>query len=231
MGSQNFIGTDLRVANEVTFIPGTEPRNHRALVTAMSNTKGRNGETYSDEVSLIFWGKRAIVAATYLYKGKQINVYGRYQSHTTDTGQITPGGKKILNRNVQVVVSHMELLGDSMKKIEEIVAINLGRLKAAGRIPQELTVTAKELLDNPKPALTDFNPAVSAQTGKFGLANVWSKDRGFWKPGMATPTGTPVPSAEDKVKALEEELAKLKGNSPAPQAADAGAAVDPFVTR
>jgi len=190
MGSMLFVGTDLRVASEVTFIPGaTDPKRNHAILTVINN-RGKNpttGADMKDEITLNFWNKYAGVAAHYLYPGKQINVTGRLQSYTEDTGQLRANGGRKLNRKIEVVVDNMELLGDSMKILGERIAKNLGILKAAGRLPAEIVLTAEELLKTDKLPMTDFNPALSTQTGRYGLARVWSKDRLFWdqNPGQS----------------------------------------------
>jgi len=194
MGNMKFIGEDLRVASEVTFIPGAETKRNHALLTVINNRGKKPGtqEEMTDEITLNFWGKYAGVAAHYLYPGKQINVSGRIQSYTEDTGQVRPGGGRKLNRKIEVVVDDMGLLGDSMKKINERIAKNIAGLKAIGRLPQEVILSCEELLKTDKIPMTDFAPAVCAQTGRYGLARVWSKEGGFWDQRVVAPIATPV---------------------------------------
>jgi len=83
MGNMEFRGTDLRVASEVTFIPGAELKRNHAILTVINN-RGKHPRTQEDmidEITLNFWGKYAGVAAHYLYPGKQINAEGRIQSY------------------------------------------------------------------------------------------------------------------------------------------------------
>jgi len=247
MGNMLFIGTDLRVASEVTFIPGaTDPKRNHAILTVINNRgkHPRTGEDMTDEITLNFWNKYAGVAAHYLYPGKQINVEGRIQSYTEDTGQVRPNGGKKLNRKIEVVVTQMQLLGDSMKKINERIAKNVAILKAAGRLPAEVILTAEELLKSDKIPMTDFAPAVAAQTGRYGCARVWSKDKGFWDQSLATAATTTEAPANvnlgDKaaIAAQIENLQKLLAANAAPEVpwnqnlteatTDAGA--DPFAT-
>ena len=78
MGTQLYIGTDLRIANDVTFMPGGDANKHHVIVTAICNRgKSQAGKDLRDEISLNFWGKRAQNAAHYLYKGKQVNIKRR----------------------------------------------------------------------------------------------------------------------------------------------------------
>lgn len=237
MAMQVYIGTDLRIASGITFIPGADVNKHHALATAICNRgQSQNGKELRDEISLNFWGKRAINAAHYLYPGKQVNIMGRLQSFVEDTGKTNAAGKKLLNRKIEVVVTRMELLGDSMKEIEKIVAHNLQLMKNAGRMPAEVVITAAELLKSNKPKPVDFNPALAAQTGYFGLqtSKVWTKDRGFWKPGtpVQAPAEAPVNAADAmaKIEELQKQLAALSGGTaPAPEKVmEADGAIDPF---
>lgn len=244
MGNMIFIGEDLRVASEVTFIPGAEAKRNHAILTVINNRgkHPRTGEDMTDEITLNFWGKYAGVAAHYLYPGKQINATGRIQSYTEDTGQVRPGGGRKLNRKIEVVVDNMQLLGDSMKKINERIAKNIAVLKAAGRLPQDVVLSAEELLKTDKIPMTDFVPAVAAQSGRYGLARVWSKDHGFWdqKIGQVT-TAAPVQTADANVdlsnpQALAAHIAKLQdalnkataASTPPAENASAEAGADPF---
>ena len=247
MGNMEFRGTDLRVASEVTFIPGAELKRNHAILTVMNNRgkHPRTQEDMTDEITLNFWGKYAGVAAHYLYPGKQINVEGRIQSYTEDTGQLRPNGGRKLNRKIEVVVDNMQLLGDSMKKINERIAKNITVLKAAGRLAPEVVLSAEELLKTDKIPMTDFTPAVSSQTGRYGLARVWSKDGGFWdqRIGQVAPVAPVVTTAAPAVDlsdraALAAHIASLQATlaaatkaeapviTPAPAAVEAGA--DPF---
>lgn len=226
MGTQIYIGTDLRIANDVTFMPGADADKHHVIVTAICNRgKSRSGKDLRDEISLNFWGKRAQNAAFYLYKGKQINIIGRIQSYTEDKGETNAAGKRVLNRKIEVVVTRMELLGDSMKEMEVIVAGNIQILKNAGRLPQEFTVTAAELIKSNKPKAMEFNAAESAVTGKYGRANVWTKDKGMWSAtGQPTPTGTPanvdVANMAAELEALKAKVAAAENDKTASVGAD-----------
>ena len=192
MGRMLFIGSDLRVASSVTFIPGAEMKRNHAIVTVINN-RGKNSNTQeemTDEVTLNFWGKYAGVASHYLYPGKQINCEGRLQSYTEDLGQVTAGGKRKLNRKIEIVVTNMQLLGDSMKNLNERFINKITELKNAGRLPMEVALTAKELLNTTREPLTDFNMALASQTGKYGQARVWSKDKGFWDQNLSMAVNT-----------------------------------------
>jgi single-stranded DNA-binding protein len=231
MGTQLYLGTDLRIANEVTFMPSTDPLKHHVIVTAICNRgKSAAGKELRDEISLNFWGKRAVNAAHYLYKGKQINVIGRLQSYTEDKGETNAAGKRILNRKIEVVVTRMELLGDSMREMTKIVADNIQLMVNNGEVPAALlgVLTAERLLKSNKPKPVEFNPTIAAQTGYFGRAKVWTKDRGFWTGGNA-PAPAAVPNADTASMAAEiERLQSQLANAEGQKTAEAGADADPF---
>jgi len=214
MGEFKAILTGVRVAGDPTFIPGTDPSKNHAIVTVMVNRKDRQGNNYSDTITTHFWGKAANMAANYLSKGKQCNIEGRLQSYETDTGQVK-NGKRVLNRKVEVNVIRCELLADSMKEIQAVFDASILGLKASGRLDPNAQITLSDVLPK-KSSMVDFNPALAGQTGKYGHARVWSKDKGFWTPG--TVIGATAPAADARMAALEAELAALK-------AVAAGAAV------
>jgi single-stranded DNA-binding protein len=245
MGNMLFIGTDLRVASEVTFIPGADPKRNHAILTVINN-RGKNPRTQedmTDEITLNFWNKYAGVAAHYLYPGKQINVEGRIQSYTEDTGQVRPNGGRKLNRKIEVVVTNMQLLGDSMKKINERIAKNVAILKQAGRLPAEVILTGEEILKSDKMPMTDFSPAIATQTGRYGLARVWTKDRNFWDQNLQaaqtvqTPVNAPIDMTNMAAIASQiENLQRMLAAGAAPVAPpvvqnvaqEVGAGEDPF---
>lgn len=207
MGEFKAILTGIRVAGDPTFIPGaTDPLRNHAIVTVMVNRKDRQGNDHSDDLTVHFWGKAANMAANYLSKGKQCNVEGRLQSYTTDTGQVKDG-KRILNRKVEVTAIRCELLADSMKEIQAAFDAGIIALKNSGRLDPNAQINLSDLLPK-KGSMIDFNPALAAQTGKYGCARVWSKDQGFWKPGTVA-TATPVNTVKT-VAMIEAELAAAK---------------------
>jgi single-stranded DNA-binding protein len=220
MGEFKAILTGCRIAGDPTFIPGVDARNHHAIVTVMVNRVDRQGNSHSDDITVHFWGKGANIAANYLTKGKQCNIEGRLQSYTTDTGTTRADGRKILNRKVEVTSIRCELLGDSMKDIQKAFDEGVIALKSQGRLDPNAQINLVDILPKKGP-MVDFNPALSAQTGKYGHANVWSKDKGLWKPAGA---GTAAPNANaTAVAALQAQIDQLKGGAAAP-----GDNVNPF---
>jgi len=217
MGEFKALLTGARIAGDPTFIPGADPSKNHAIVTAMVNRRGRDGKDYSEDVTVHFWNKSAGVAANYLCKGKQVNIEGRLNTRTIDTGQVKPNGKKILYRIVEVNAIRVELLGDSLKEMQTAFDNGIVALKNAGTLNPNTQISLNDVLPKKGP-MVDFNPALSAQTGKYGHANVWSKDRGSWKPTEAAPV-----AVTDEVTALKAQIALLEGKK-----ADAAGGVNPF---
>jgi len=217
MGELKALLTGARIAGDPTFIPGSDPSKNHTIVTAMVNRKGRDGKDYSEDITVHFWNKNANVAANYLSKGKQCNIEGRLNSRTVDTGQVRADGKKILYRIVEVNATRVELLGDPLK--ETITALDnyIVSLKNSGRLDPNVQINFVEALPKKSPMI-DFNPALSAQTGKYCHANVWSKDKGSWKP---VTTATQVSNETATIAALEAQIAALKKET--------AAVADPFV--
>lgn len=219
MGKIIVICNDVRVASEVTFIPGAEVKRNHAIVTAIANLgiNDKAGNPLTTDVTLNFWGKYAGVAACFLYPGKQINCEGELRSYTVDTGRVNSAGKRELIRKNEVVVRNMQLLGDSLKEINKRIATNIGAMKAAGQLPQTVVLSAEQLLANPdKTGLVDFNPTVAAQTGRYGKAKVWSKDRGFWEASKAPTAPVSTIDQVTQLKAEIERLQKIMGSTTAP---------------
>jgi len=216
MGEFKALLTGVRIAGDPTFIPGADPSKNHAIVTAMVNRKGRDNKDYSEDITVHFWNKTANIAANYLSTGKQCNIEGRLNSRTVDTGQVRADGKKILYRIVEVNAIRCELLGDSLKELQAAFDNGIIALKNSGRLDPNAQINLNDILPKKGP-MVDFNPALSAQTGKYGHANVWSKDKGSWKPT----TATPVADKAIDIAALEAQIAALKK--------DTAAIADPFV--
>ena len=241
MGEFKFMGTSVRIAGDPTFIPNPQdPRRNHTIVTCMVNRR-INEKDLTDEITLNFWGKSASVAASFLPKGKQCNIDGRVQSYTMETGQVREDGKRILNRRIEVNVSRCELLADSRREMEAAFQGGIAALKAQGRLPTNVQISLDDVLPKKSP-MTDFNPQLAAQTGKYGHARVWSKDRGFWVTipagTVVTPTAVPTGDTNTAIQTLQSQIAALQnqGNTngeanAAGAATNNGAAVvvDPFV--
>jgi len=222
MGNFKVFLTSARVAGNPTFIPGTDPAKNHTMVVVMVNRKGKDGKDYSQDITCHFWNKQANVAANYLSTGKQINIEGFLNTRTIDSGQMRPDGKKILYRLAEVKVTNHELLGDSFKEMEAAFDAGITALKSSGRLDPNTQISLNDVLPKKGP-MVDFNPALSAQTGKYGHANVWSKDKHTWKPTMAVAAPSAMASVPDKATAiatLEAQILQLKQNA---------AVADPFV--
>jgi len=231
MGEFEAILTGARVAGTPTFIPGiTGPERNHTITTVMVNRRGRDNKEYSDSLTVHFWGKSANMAANYLSVGKQCNIRGRLQDYTSDTGQVR-NGKRVLNRKVEVNAIRCELLADSMKEVQAAFDAGIIALKSAGRLDPNTQIALSDILPK-KNSMIDFNPVLAAQTGTYGRAKVWSKDRGFWTPGVAAPvaaaTAVPVDGSAAVIAAQAAEIAALKGQAVAANGAGADAGIGPF---
>lgn len=214
--------TSARVARVPTFIPGNTPEGNHAIVTVMVNRKGRDGKVYTDAFTVHLWNKGASIAANYLSVGKRVNIEGRLQSYSEDTGQVTGAGKKILNNKVEVVCERIELGADSLKVTQAVFEAAIAAKKAAGMLDPNVQLNYGELIPK-KSTMVDFNPALAAQTGTYGHAKVWSKDRGHWGGTAAAVVGPP---ATDQIAALQAQVDALKAAKAA--AVVAGTEVTPF---
>lgn len=224
----------VRVAGEPTYYPSANPDNQHAQVTVIANRTTRNNKEVTDEVTANFWGKNAAIAANFLYPGKQLIIRGRLVSFRKPTGRIKSNGKEEINRVVEIAVGRATLLADSRKYQEAQLQKSLASLKAAGRLPQSVNLTLDEIFPK-KMGMVEFNPNTAAQTGKFGYAKVWSKDRGFWG-GNAAPAQTTAPAEnaayspeqiQAQINALQAQLANAGGAGNAANAAGTGVE-DPF---
>jgi single-stranded DNA-binding protein len=219
---------DVRIASDITFTPGADPKHNHAMFTVINNRGKKPGtqEEQTDEITCHCWGKYAGVISFYGYKGKQINIIGRIQSYSTETGRIKRNGKKEIFRKDEVVVDHVQLLGDSMKMIEQRVARNIADLITAGRTSIE-GITAAELLKHTPPQIVDFSPA-NCPNGRYGYARVWTKDRGFWDQGAGGAAYQPMPVSNGavNVNALQAQLAELSAKLQAATGEAAAAAAN-----
>ena len=210
---------DVRIASDINFTPGADPKHNHAMFTVINNRGKKPGTEIemTDEITCHCWGKYAGVISFYGYKGKQINIIGRIQSYSTETGRVKQNGKKEIFRKDEVVVDHVQLLGDSMKMIEQRVARNVAALIAAGRTSLE-GITAAELLKHTPPQVVDFSPA-NCPNGRYGYARVWTKDRGFWDMGAGGAAYQPMNTGAGAVdvNALQAQLADLTSKLQAAQ--------------
>lgn len=202
MGDFLVNATCCHVAGAPTFFPGAQVENHHAILTLISNRTTRSGKQVRDEVTANFWGKSAMIAANYLYPGKQVNVRGRLVSYTDDTGVIGADGKKKLYRRVEIRVSRVELLTDSAKFQQKRLDLSIANLKAVGRLPAALPGIALAELFPKKSSMVEFNPQLAMQTGRYGYAKVWSNGK-FWQ------AGNPVVDNQQLIETVQANQALL----------------------
>jgi len=230
--------TNVNVAGNPTFFPHpTDPNKHRTLLTAIHNSKTRDGRDLQDEFTLVFWGKYAQTAALYLEKGRSINVQGRMKSYSIDTGRVKANGKREIYRITTIHVDKFEFGRESMKALSARVNANIQKAKTEGLLPPQCNITADYLLAiTPKP-FVDYNPAVVAQTGLYGNARVFIKGQGFMGPQTASPqagpagTNTTIDALQAQIQALQNQL-QAQAGAVIPEAQNANnnttETVDPF---
>lgn len=197
-------GIGAHCAGSPMFIPGTEVgKNHTIITVIVNRGKSKAGVELKSEVTLNIWGKYAGAAACHLDKGRKIDFEGELLSHTTDTGTVTPAGKKMLNRRNEVRVSRFYFSGDTKKELMQRVSKNLAALQATGQ-----PITPDALLNISRNKTIEYNPVLSAQTGMYGNARVWIGNS-FIKANAAIVVpapAAPVPAPAQVVAKTMEEL-------------------------
>ena len=215
-GQIKVLGMNVRVSSVPTFIPGATPDKNHCMVPVMVNRgTSKSGKVLTDALTLHFWNKGANVAACHLGVGREINFDGEIRTYSNPTGQVNPkNGKQIYDKRVEIAVSRFFFGKDSMKEMIARVNANIAALKAAGRDLNGV-LTAEELLKVERTATTEYNPAISAQTGMHGYAKVWANGS-FLGNGLATgtvipqtPVAAPVTPAPD-MQALMAQFQALQ---------------------
>jgi len=210
--------------------------------------KNKAGEYETTYVPLKMWGKMAARAATYLKKGSRINVVGVFKDFVRDRGLVTESGKKEYVHKPSFVVTELNFGAPTYTEITEAVRQNLAVLKAAGRIPENVNITAEEIIAMPKkPSLPEApNWNVINQTGKFGNSPVFINDgvNKHWANAAMTgvnPNASPAPAQNAPVQQptgnltpeqLRAEAARLLQAAGVADTTQAGAAagIDPFAS-
>jgi single-stranded DNA-binding protein len=223
-------GFNVRIAADPMFIPALDPKRHHAMVTVICNRglHPRTKEQMTDEITLNFWGGYALTAAKYLKTGREISFVGELRSFRHQTGQVNTAGKAVINRRIEVLVNQFFFGKDSMKELSARVNGNIAILRAGGRIPANVILTAEELLVVQKEDAGDYNPAVHNPTGRYGNSRIWLKETNSWaNPGAAQTAQTAQMSAAATNVDAAAELAALKAKIAGMEAA--GETVSPFV--
>ena len=166
----------------------------------------------TDEFTLVFWGKYAMTAATFLDVGRCINVEAVPRPYSIDTGQTRADGKKIIHRITNFSVRSFEFGGDTKKELTSRITANLQKAKLEGLIPMDTTLTADYLIAIERPTKLDYNPATVATTGMYGNAKVYIKGSGFVKATgvVASPVVVGNGINPDDVDALQERVNALQ---------------------
>jgi len=177
MSNHEYRGTQMVVVSDVTFTPGEQTHLHRAA--AMITNAGCTG----DIIPIVLWGKKAVIAAYHLYKGKHLNIKGVLKSRFRDIGGVS-------FHEVNVHVDTMEFLEDSFCYKSGIMTERLNKFfesdyAVSDKDMEELTMALLSYKDIP---MKDFDHEEIEKTGKFGnsTTKVWSKEKGFWKPQKPT---------------------------------------------
>jgi len=223
--------TNVRVAADPMFYPGPDPKQYRCMIPVIKNM-GKNsvtGAQMTQSYTVIFWAKYAEMAAVMIEKGRQVTIDGVLRVFPKVMG-IGPDGKKIYNNITTVHARRFELGADSGKALDARVNARIAEGKAAGLIPQQMTVGADYLLKIERPKYRQFNPAEVAATGRFGFAKVsLGKGQGF---ASAVNMPAPAPAlilTQDQITAQIAALQAQFNAGTAAKAAVAVGSVDPFV--
>jgi len=199
-----------RVASAPTFFPNAagDAKKHRAVLTLMKNYRRNGQDIRTDTFSVWFWGKLARLACFRMPIGTSITVVAEPRDYLRRTGRIKADGKEEVYRETSYHIVYFEFgQGISNKAQNAVITGNIAKLKAAGIIPADCTVTSEQLLENKLPDMQDYNPLLAQQTGTYGNAKIYIKDSGFVKP-VATAAGQGVDLGTINLSS-QEDLQKL----------------------
>lgn len=177
MSSHEYRGTQMRVISKVTFIPGDQEHEHHAIFSVLDVQQ-------KDAIPIHAWGKRAVMAAHYLYKGKCVNLTGRITTYLRDTGY----GDDKKHLQLEVHLTSLELLDDSlqhrMRGITEKLAEFFESASEEELKNPDIIKLGSELARNPHVTMESWDEDTVRTTGHFGHPDtkIWSKDKGFWEP-------------------------------------------------
>jgi hypothetical protein len=152
--------------------------------------KGADGTEYKTTMAVKGWGPFALALAQILKVGSALVIEGRLSSFMKPTGQVV-NGKSTYNNVISITATEVQVIGESKKALNELIAKNVAELVKTGVVRQEQMgiLTGDTLLKHPDMVMVkEFNAATAMQSGKFGLADIWTKDRGNWsaKPNTVT---------------------------------------------
>jgi hypothetical protein len=230
----NIVLSQMHAANDPVLFHSDNPKNLHARITGMHNAyKDKNtGKWVSKSYTIDFWGPTAEIAAQFLKKGTCFHVEGDLDTHEYDSGQLTASGKRKIIRENSVRCNRLTFGGPTMKEIRELVAINLASMYASGRIPQNVTITADDLvIRNNKPQRVNYDLNAVRATGKFGNARVWVKGEGFIGPHTPAPSNPAVsapPATTVDLNTLAQLIASMQAGQPATNSAAQPAGVNIF---
>jgi len=242
-GIQLCEGINVRCAQDPVFFASKDgnPKRHHVKVSVITSQGLKTAPKTCVKV-LDFFGKMAINAAQLLKKGQELSYRGVENYRNVATGEIGANGKQRYDTTNTCVVTWFEVGKESFKAQCERVNGRIQALKAAGRIPATVNITAEELLAIERPAwLSEYNPqAALTAGGKFGNAKVYSGNGWLTAANAvapqpvaaAAPAGTIDPGIMAQIQSLIAGAATSPTPVPAPEAAAATTevAVDPFAS-
>jgi single-stranded DNA-binding protein len=217
-----------------------DPKKNQLIMNVTTNgPKKKDGTRDADTIPCKVWGKYAGIAAHQLANGSGVNIDGELKTWRRDTGKVDPQGKRIFEEKISVKVNTFLHTGATNSEGLALAKKNIAEFEAAkarGEVHPAAICTPEIMLKKPEPVVVpDFNIAVAAQTGKYGFAKVWTKDRGYIGPqnagaSAAAVNTAPAASAMDvasliaMVKALAEAQIKPSASAPVPEVVPVGAA-------
>jgi len=197
------VGTNVNVAGTPKLYPaGYDNHTKHCLVfNAIANGgKSEDGQTeYKTTMPIKIWGPYALAMAQVLRIGSPLVVEGRLSSYLKPTGQVV-NGKPDYKNIITITATEVQVIGESKKSLNELIAKNVLGMVQTGVVRQEQmgVLTGDNLIKHDVVNMVkEFDSASAMRTGKFGNAEVWTKDRGNWGANLnmvasASPAGTPA---------------------------------------
>jgi single-stranded DNA-binding protein len=214
-----------------TYFPspdGDARKNQLIMNITVNGKKKTDGTRPATIIPVKIWGKYGNIAAHQLKNGSCVNVTGELSSWRRDTGK-TENGKRVFEERISINCDSFMHGGATGKELAELVNKNIAELndaKAKGTIRPDAPLTIDIMLKKPEPTVVpDFNIALANQTGMYGNAKVWTKDRGFLGTNAAVSVAAPRNNAVSMGSAvIDEKINKLESLIAQVQAMNASAA-------
>jgi single-stranded DNA-binding protein len=212
--------------------PSGDAKKHQLTINVTVNgPKKKDGTRDADTIPCKIWGKYGAIAAHQLDNGSGVNIIGELKTWKRDTGKVNAAGKKEFDEKITIRVDNFFHTGATGKEGVALVTRNIAAFenaKALGQVHPAAICTPEIMLKKPEPVVVpDFNLLVAAQTGRYGFAKVWTKDRGFIGPqnAAAINAAAEAPMVSPNIALDLAELTKMVKILAASQAANAALAV------